>query len=261
MVEVERCPTGIPGLDELVEGGLPRGRVILLAGSCGTGKSIFGGQFLYNGVLRHKEPGILVSFEQNVDLLRTDMLNIGFDFKKLEGEKKLVIISTSSSKMAALGLGKEGEVFNDFVLPATDFNIDKVIGLIEKVAKEIKAKRVVVDSFSALDNIVDLTGKETSGDKTKQIRKAMFDITYKLQNMGLTSILISDVTDSKISKHGIEEYMVDGVITLHYSTFGPNAGRYLTINKMRSTKHSEEIHTVRFKRGVGVEVLGSGEVE
>ena len=258
--EVQRCPTGIPGLDNLVDGGFPIGRVILVAGSCGTGKSIFGTEFLHNGVVKHDEPGILVSFEQNVDLLRKDMLNIGFDLKKLEDGKKLVIISASSSKMAALGLGEEGQVFSDFVLPATDFTIEKVLGLIEKVAKKINAKRLVVDSFSALDNIVELAGKDPSVDKAKQIRRAMFDLTYKLQSMGLTSLLISDLTDSRISKHGIEEYMVDGVITLNYAMAGPNAGRYLMINKMRSTKHSEDIHTIKFKKGTGLQVLESGEV-
>ncbi|MBU4266966.1 MAG: circadian clock protein KaiC, partial [Candidatus Altiarchaeota archaeon] len=63
----DRCPTGIPGLDEVISGGFPRGRTILLTGACGTGKTIFGIQYLFNGITKYNEPGVLVLLEQNIE--------------------------------------------------------------------------------------------------------------------------------------------------------------------------------------------------
>jgi len=89
------------------------------------------------------------------------------------------------------------------------------------------------------------------------VRKMMLGINYKLQSMNLTSILVSDMTEeSVISKHGIEEFMVDGVITLHYNVVGPDQGRHLIIRKMRSTKHNENINIIEFIPGEGMRVKG-----
>ncbi len=88
---IDRCPTGISGLDELMGGGLPMGRNILLSGACGTGKTTFAIEFLYNGIVKYNEPGILVTMEQNPQEVRQDMLKYGFDLEKLEKDGKLVI--------------------------------------------------------------------------------------------------------------------------------------------------------------------------
>ncbi len=247
-MEVERCPTGIDGLDELVEGGFPRGRIMLMAGDCGTGKSIIASQFLYNGAVKHGEPGILVSLEQTPKMLKQDMLAMGFDLQKLEDERKLIIIDASLS-----GIAFKGEK-SKYCIKPEQFSLDSIIALIDETVKEIGAKRAVVDSFSALDTLLETKKSQVGVSLKEDVRRTILGINYKLQSMGLTSVLISDIIDGKLSKHGVEEFMVDGVITLHFNVAGPDAGRTLIIKKMRSTKHNEHINVMEFERGVGVRV-------
>ena len=251
MTQVERCPTGIEGLDELIEGGLPRGRVILIAGDCGTGKSILAIQFLYNGAIKYGEPGILVSLEQTPRLLRADMATMGMNLQELEDQGKLILIDASLSGMAF----KESKT--RYALTPEKFSLDSITALISEAANEIGAKRAVVDSFSALDTLLETKKTQVGLGLKEDVRHAILGINYKLQSMELTSILISDTTDEgKLSKHEIEEFMVDGVITLNYRTAGPDAGRHLIIKKMRDTKHSENINTVEIIPGKGIRIKG-----
>ncbi|MFH1297371.1 MAG: ATPase domain-containing protein [Bacteroidota bacterium] len=241
-----RCPTGIKGLDDLIGGGFPTGRTILVSGSCGTGKTIFAVQFLYNGIVNHNEPAILVELEQNPASLKSDLKSLGFDLQKIEDEKKLVIIDASLSRIGTKDMNVKSTVVPDasFSLLPGEVNFEGIVDMVIQVAKKINAKRVVVDSLPALDNMI---------QKDTEVRDAILYINYRLQQAGLTSILISDILEhGRVSKHGVEEYVVDGVITLHYSAAGPDAGRTLTIEKMRGTAHSENIHSVKFKPGEGI---------
>ncbi|MFW9944179.1 MAG: ATPase domain-containing protein, partial [Candidatus Sifarchaeia archaeon] len=96
--EIERVNTGIPGLDDLIEGGFPRGDIILVAGRAGTGKSILVNQFLYKGVTEYGEPGVLVTLEEPPHLIRRNMMRFGMDLAALEKEGKLSIVDLSPSK-------------------------------------------------------------------------------------------------------------------------------------------------------------------
>ncbi|MBD3388321.1 MAG: hypothetical protein GF416_04525 [Candidatus Altiarchaeales archaeon] len=246
---VERCPTGIEGLDELIEGGLPKGRVVLLAGDCGTGKSIFSTQFLYNGAVNYNEPGILLSLEQTPVNLKKDALNMGFDLDALERQGKLVIIDASLSGLAFRKFNRK------YTISPQEFSLDKVIALINESVQQIGAKRAVVDSFSALETVLEASSAK-GGDIQEDLRKTIVGINYKLQNMNLTSLLIGDMIGGQISRYNIEQFMVDGVITLDYVTAGADAGRHLVIQKMRGTKHSENIHMIDIEQGKGVIVKG-----
>jgi KaiC/GvpD/RAD55 family RecA-like ATPase len=251
-MEVKRCPTGIEGLDELIEGGIPQGRTVLLAGGCGTGKSILGTQFLYNGIVKYGEPGIFVTLEQHPSRIREDMMLMGFDLKELEDRGSLQIIDASLSDTTFTQRSSE------YTLSAgASFSLDSVIGFIEDAMRKTNAKRVVVDSISALDSLMETKKVHSTPYSPNEARRILLGINYKLQYMGLTSILISDILENEMtSKYGVEEFVVDGVISLHYNVFGPDAGRHLIIKKMRRTKHSENIHTIEFIRGEGIRVKG-----
>jgi len=240
-----KCPTGIPGLDDLLDGGFPRGRTILLKGECGTGKTIFGAQFVYNGVVKFNEPGILVLLEQNIGYFKRDVGNFGFNLDELEDSGKLVIIDASLSRFNLTDtLHKGGKSFS---LTSRDLiGTKEVVDIIIDAAKELKAERVVIDSLPALDNLV--RSKEN-------VRDVILYMNYKLQSKGLTSILVSDVLEHRSSD--IEGYVADGVIVLNYITSGPDAGRNMIIQKMRGTRHSDHIHPLTFKEGVGIEVMES----
>lgn len=239
----DRCPTGIPGLDSLLDGGFPRGRTILLKGECGTGKTIFATQFLYNGITKYNEAGALILLEQNIKYFKRDMASFNFNLDELEDSGKLVIIDASLSRFSTSDpSSKSGKSIS---LKSRDLvGTKEVVDIIVDAAKEIRAERVVIDSLPALDNIV------RSKDN---VRDVILYMNYRLQSKELTSILISDILPNRVSD--VEEYVSDGVIRLNYITSGPDTGRNLIIQKMRGTRHSEDIHPISFAEGVGMEVM------
>ncbi len=225
---MNRVPTGVKGLDELMEGGFPEGRSILVAGACGTGKSIFGMQFIYYGAKQHGEPGIYVTLDERPDLLRQDMLMLGWDIRKLEEANMVHIIDGSIAK---IGIPSEEE----FSMPATGFDLDKLLLEIMRTSKRIGAKRVVIDSIPAL-------GLNFQGEA--DIRAAILKLAYILMRLGVTTVMTSEVKEGENSfgKYGVEEYVVDGVVVLHYLGVGTRSNRTLHIRKMRATRHSEDLH-------------------
>src|SRR5437879_6642617 len=90
-----RTPTGIPGLDKLLTGGLPKSRIILLSGGPGTGKTILSSQYLVNGILDYEESGVYVSLDENKQHVFEEMLDFGWDFEELENNKKLIFLEAS----------------------------------------------------------------------------------------------------------------------------------------------------------------------
>lgn len=236
---MQRVPTGINGLDELMEGGFPAGRTVLVSGACGTGKTIFCMQYLFNGAKKFSEPGIYVTLDERPDLVRQDMLRFGWDMRKLEEENMLHIIDGTIAK---LGMPSEEE----FSLPATGFDLDRLLLEIMRVSKRIGAKRVVIDSVPALGFNFDNPG---------EVRKAVLKLAYMLMRIGVTSLITSEVQEgaNKFGKYGVEEYVSDGVVVLHYMGVGMASNRTLHIRKMRATKHSEDLHPIEItERGIVV---------
>lgn len=237
-------------MDELLEGGFPRGRVILVSGGCGTGKTILATQFLYNGIVKYGEPGVLVTLEQHPKRIREEMKVMGFDLEPLEKDNLLAIVDASLSDIV---FKESGTPFT--LSPSASFGMETITGIIQDAAEKIGAKRAVVDSFSALDTLVETRHQHSAGSSPEDSRKAVLGINYKFQSMGLTSILIADILEGGgTSRHGMEEFIADGVLSLNFNVSGPDAGRHLVIKKMRGTRHSENIHTIEFIRGEGIRV-------
>ncbi|MBU0662868.1 MAG: ATPase domain-containing protein [Candidatus Diapherotrites archaeon] len=228
---MKRVATGVKGLDDLIEGGLPEGRSVLLSGACGTGKTILSMQYIYHGAKQYSEPGVYVTLDERPDLIRQDVLRFGWDLRKLEDENLMQIVDGSIAK---LGLPSDEE----FSMPATGFDLDKLLLEIMRVSKRIGAKRVVIDSIPAL-------GFNFENDN--DVRKAILKLSYMLMRTGVTSILTSEVQEgeNKFGKYGVEEYVVDGVIVLHYVGIGAQSNRTLHIRKMRATNHSEDLHPIK----------------
>jgi len=243
---MRRIRTGIYGLDELIEGGFPQGRSVLVSGSCGSGKTTFGIQYLYMGAEVYGEPGIYVTLDERPNLIREDCLNFGWDLRKLEEQNMLQIIDGT---VARLGFPTEEE----FTLPSTVIDIDKLLLEILAAIKRFGAKRIVIDSLPALG---------LSLKSEDEIRKAMLKLSYLLGKAGITAVLISERSeDKKFSKYGIEEYLVDGVIVLHYLGVGSTTTRALQIVKMRGTKHSEYLHPLEITdRGIVIKKVEETEL-
>ena len=126
----QRISTGVPNLDSLVEGGIPRGFTIMVAGNSGTGKTILGSQFLYNGLTSEPdEPGVYISFSESKSQFYATSKKLGMDFQKFEDQASFSYL--------------------DFVSLAND-GIQDAFEEILAAIRSINAKRIVLDSFSAL---------------------------------------------------------------------------------------------------------------
>jgi len=227
---MNRVRTGVPGFDGLVEGGLPEGRSFLVSGGTGTGKTIFATQFLVNGA-KSSEPGVYLTLDERPELIREDMLRFGWNLRQLEDNGLLKIVDGT---MAKLGIPSDEE----FSLPATGFDLDKLLLELMRAIKKIKARRVVIDSIPALG---------LNFENEHDVRRAVLKMVYLLSRAGVTTIFTTEINeDSKqLGKYGVEEFVADGVIVLHYMGIGTQSNRTLHIRKMRATKHSEDLHPLK----------------
>ena len=224
---MNRITTGITGFDDLIEGGFPEGRSFLVSGGTGTGKTIFAVQYLINGAMQG-EPGVYLTLDERPNLIREDMLRFGWNLRQFEDQDQLKVIDGTIAK---IGIPSDEE----FSLPATGFDLDKLLLELMRTIKKIKAKRVVIDSIPALG---------MNFENEHDIRKAILKIIYLLSRAGVTTILTTEINEGskQLGKYGIEEFVSDGVIVLHYMGIGTQSNRTLHIRKMRATKHSEDLH-------------------
>jgi len=210
-MSVKRIKTGIPGLDGLIEGGLVQGSVNMITGSAGTGKTIFGAQFIWNG-LQKGETGVYISLEESPEDIKEDMKIFGWDFEKYEKKGLCKII------------------YHD---PAQVNNLSTV--MTEEISN-VDANRLVIDSTSVFGLNI---------ENPSQIRRRLFGLASALKkHTDTTAIIITEIPeDSKaLSRWGVEEFVVDSVLILNYLGIGEEYSRSLMIRKMRRTDHGKDIY-------------------
>lgn len=236
---VERVKTGIFGLDKLLEGGFPKGRTILVSGACGTGKSIFGMQFAYNGAVEYDEPAVFVTLDERPELLREDMMRFGWDLKKLEGDGKFALFDMTATRIGIPSVEKHS-------MSQMIGGVDRLIQKLVQLCSQMNAKRVAIDSIASL-------GIQLKDEI--EIRRTILKINYAMSKVGVTTVLTSEIPSGPLdvfSKNGVEEYAADGVIVLSYNMV-QETPRTLFIRKMRGTRHSEHIHPIEISsKGMSV---------
>lgn len=213
--KIERIKSGISGLDSIIEGGFVKGFSTLISGSAGTGKTIFCSQFLWEG-LKQGENCMFITFEERPEKIRNSALDFGWDFSKYEDKDKMFIEHKNPFKRK----GEDLFWFRDEI-------------------KEKDIERVALDSVSLLSLYYQ--------DKY-DVRKNIFNLVKMLEREGTTSVLTSEIPEGRrnLSRFGVVEFLVDGVIILKGIGIAGEMGRRLMIKKMRRTSFEEDIFPIEF---------------
>jgi len=212
---LEHCPTGIDGLDEITNGGLPRNRTTLVAGAAGCGKTLLTTQFLLGGIDRG-ENGVMVVFEETAEELATNMASLGWDLQKLQDEGKLAVdfVSVPRERIDQTG----------------EYDLEGLFVRLDLAIKTTGAQRVAIDTLEVLFSAL---------DDTAVLRAELRRLFTWLKERGVTSIITAEKGDnpSSITRHGLEEYVSDCVITLDHRVDEQLATRRLRIVKYRGSSH------------------------
>lgn len=216
----EKIKTAITGFDSMLNGGVIKGRNILLSGPCGSGKTTLAMQFVYNGVMQFNEPSLYVTLEENKEKIYYDMKQFGMDLKKAE-ERGLMIVGGPIAGIKSY-------------MDRVDASIKHIIKEIEEIIKQNNIKRVVIDSINLLTMLV-----KTDEDR----RKTLAMLCNMLSSLGCTSILTSETKEGTmdLSRYGMEEFIVDGVVVLYLVRQGSRFIPGIAIRKMRGTNHDKQI--------------------
>ena len=221
---IERVITGIPGLDDILHGGIPKRNVVLLSGGPGTGKSIFGQQYLYNG-LRLGEPGVLVVLEEHPVQVRVSMSQFGWNVRPYEEKGMFAIVDAFTA-----GIGEAAKRERYVVRAPDDFQ--SLIDVLREAIRDVGAVRAVIDSVTTLY----ITKPAMARGMVLQLKKI-------LSGMGCTSILVSQVsvTERGFGGPGVE-HAADGIIRLDLDEVDGELRRSIIVWKMRGTSHSMRRH-------------------
>jgi len=218
-VSVEKLKTGIPGFDFLSNGGLPKGRTTLVAGTSGSAKTILAAQFLAEGVIHSNESGVFVTFEESPSDIRKNMMGLGWDIPQWEAEGKWAFVDASPS------VGYES-------VEVGSFDLGALISRIEHAVKKVGATRVSMDSLGAI-----FTQLTTSSI----VRSELFRISVVLKGMSVTSVMTVERTQEygEISRYGVEEFVADNVLILRNALEEEKRRRTMEILKFRGTHHQK----------------------
>lgn len=216
--------TGIPGLDDVLKGGIKERSAILVTGGPGTGKSILAWQFIFEGA-KKGEPGLFISAEENLDDLRENMKSVGFDIEKYEKEKKITLARQ----------------------PVTSKKLVSIAAPLDLI-KKYKIKRVALDSLTLFE-YTHLAGE-------MDYRKEVLDFVRLMKEEGVTLLATSEktVTDTGVLKYESEDFLFDGLILLTAIRKAASFERCIHVIKMRGQDHLLDIYPVRIEKG-GVKVF------
>lgn len=210
---LERISTGVPGLDSLIEGGIPKGSTVMIAGKSGSGKTILCAQFIYYGLTNKNENGLYISFSESKAQFYANIKTLGMDFDEFERQGKFTFLDFAS---------------------LTQDGIRDTLEEILATIRTTNPKRLVLDSFSAIS-----LAFEHQSEARNVIHVLLGKIT---RSEGITSLLVMEIPHGRENMgYGIEESVVDGIIQLEHTE--DNASPItLRVFKMRGTAINRESH-------------------
>jgi circadian clock protein KaiC len=236
---VDKCPTGIAGLDEILSGGLPSGAPTLFSGGPGCGKTLFGLEFVIRGAEKFGDRGVFLSFEETAEELARNVASCGIDLMKFV---------------------KSGQIYVDYIQvdprqhqTAGEYDLEGLFIRLRHAIDSVKAKRIVIDSIEAL----------FSGFEDSHVLRGEIGRLFRwLKSAGITAIITAEKGDGAFTRHGLEEYLADCVVFLDHRVSEEHSVRRLRVIKYRGANHAtDEFPFLIDKDGIAVMPISSVELD
>lgn len=233
--KTERLKTYVMGLDERLQGGIPKGYIVLICGPAGCMKTSFAFFILYNQAKKEKRKGLYICLEQRKDNLLKQMSSLGANLADVK------------ANLFVIDIGRLRRDTGDEILPRV-FEGGYRKGWAEALATQISRYKEVMGfeilAIDSLDVLYALTPMENP-------RSVLFHFFEKLRDLGLTVFLVSEM--SEVSKtyaaHGIEEFLCDGIMYLAMIKEELTVDRFINVVKMRNTKHDMSYYPLLVEKG------------
>jgi circadian clock protein KaiC len=211
---IAKAPTGIAGLDQLTFGGLPAGRPTLVCGGPGCGKTLLAATFLVKGAVDYGEPGVLMTFEENVPDLVKNVASLGYDLERLAADKKIALdhVHLERSEIEETG----------------EYDLEGLFIRLGHAISSVGAKRVVLDTIESL-----FAGLSNEAVLRAELRR----LFGWLKQQGVSAIVTGERGEGQLTRHGLEEYISDCVILLDHRVDGQRSTRRLRVLKYRGSSH------------------------
>src|SRR4051812_11386894 len=192
-IQLQKVPTGIEGLDEITEGGLPQGRTTLVCGGAGCGKTMMAVEFLVRGILEFGDPGVFVAFEESPEDLAKNVASLGFNLKELESQGKLVVeyIHVDKAEMAVAG----------------DYDLEGLFLTLQACVDSVGAKRISIDPLETIFG---------GFDNQSLLREELRRLFRWLKDRELTAVITAERGEGALTRQGMEEYVSDCVLMLDH---------------------------------------------
>ncbi len=234
---VQKIRTMIEGFDDISHGGVPTGRTTLISGTSGTGKTLLAVQFLYQGIVDFDESGVFVTFEESPADVIKNAFSFGWDLQKLIDEGKLFILDASPDP--------EGQDV------AGNFDLSALIERIQYAIRKYKARRVSIDSVTAVFQQYDSAGV---------VRREIFRLVARLKQVGATTLMTTERVEEygPVARFGVEEFVSDNVVIIRNVLEGERRRRTIEILKLRGTTHMKgEYPFTITNNGINIFPLGA----
>ncbi len=238
---VDKRPTGIPGFDQVAQGGIPSGRTTLVSGTSGSAKTIFASQFLISGIEQFGEKGVFVTFEESPAEIRRNMASFGWDIAKHEQSNDWAFVD------AAPQFGAE-------MVVAGTYDLGALLARVEHAIKKVGATRVAVDSIGPI--FTQLPDAHT-------VRTELLRLSEVLRGLGVTTVMTAErnADYGGIARYGVEEFVSDGVVIMRNVLEDEKRRRTVEILKFRGTGHGKGEFPFTIVPEHGIEVIPLSAIE
>jgi len=211
---IEKSPTGVAGLDEITNGGLPHGRPTLVCGGPGCGKTVLGMEFLVRGATQYDEPGVFMAFEETTRELNENFASMNFAISSLCAQKKLYV--------------EHVRVERNEIEETGEYDLEGLFIRLQRAIDQVGAKRLVLDTIECL-----FAGFRDINLLRSELRR----LFRWLKEKEVTAIVTAETGEGHLTRQGLEEYVADCVIFLDHRVADQNSIRRMRVVKYRGSLH------------------------